>query len=107
MYTRPNLIRPPMTKSKNRDDFSQATKNRLAKQARYHCSNPSCRKLTSAPTSDGSKEVNIGVAAHRSEGHTSELQSLMRISYAVFCLKKKILLISSTSCTLYTSMELY
>src|SRR3546814_7489467 len=26
---------------------------------------------------------------HRSEGHTSELQSLMRISYADFCLKKK------------------
>src|SRR3546814_8778229 len=34
----------------------------------------------------------IGVAAPlqpRSEEHTSELQSLMRISYAVFCLKKK------------------
>src|SRR3546814_1308475 len=33
-----------------------------------------------------------GVEAHprdRSEEHTSELQSLMRISYAVFCLKKK------------------
>src|SRR3546814_8781144 len=31
-----------------------------------------------------------GVWAHiRSEEHTSELQSLMRISYAVFCLKKK------------------
>src|SRR3546814_10051652 len=29
-------------------------------------------------------------AAGRSEEHTSELQSLMRISYAVFCLKKKI-----------------
>src|SRR3546814_2663774 len=29
-------------------------------------------------------------AGHRSEEHTSELQSLMRISYAVFCLKKKI-----------------
>src|SRR3546814_6615442 len=28
-------------------------------------------------------------AIHRSEEHTSELQSLMRISYAVFCLKKK------------------
>src|SRR3546814_8656044 len=27
---------------------------------------------------------------HRSEEHTSELQSLMRTSYAVFCLKKKI-----------------
>src|SRR3546814_9045872 len=30
-----------------------------------------------------------GVKAYRSEEHTSELQSLMRISYAVFCLKKK------------------
>src|SRR3546814_269879 len=32
---------------------------------------------------------NIGPAGGRSEEHTSELQSLMRISYAVFCLKKK------------------
>jgi len=53
-----------MAKNDNRDDFSQATKNRLAKQARYHCSNPGCRRLTSAPTSDGAKEVNIGVGAH-------------------------------------------
>src|SRR3546814_3161190 len=30
-----------------------------------------------------------GLRALRSEEHTSELQSLMRISYAVFCLKKK------------------
>src|SRR3546814_10049364 len=30
-----------------------------------------------------------GLPAYRSEEHTSELQSLMRISYAVFCLKKK------------------
>src|SRR3546814_2816225 len=29
------------------------------------------------------------IADNRSEEHTSELQSLMRISYAVFCLKKK------------------
>src|SRR3546814_4728429 len=29
------------------------------------------------------------IVARRSEEHTSELQSLMRISYAVFCLKKK------------------
>ena len=53
-----------MAKNGNRDDFSQATKNRLAKQARYHCSNPSCRHLTYAPTSNGAKEINIGVAAH-------------------------------------------
>src|SRR3546814_6027701 len=31
----------------------------------------------------------ISLATSRSEEHTSELQSLMRISYAVFCLKKK------------------
>src|SRR3546814_10587728 len=31
----------------------------------------------------------IGRTLIRSEEHTSELQSLMRISYAVFCLKKK------------------
>src|SRR3546814_2682730 len=32
----------------------------------------------------------ILIISSRSEEHTSELQSLMRISYAVFCLKKKI-----------------
>src|SRR3546814_6422407 len=32
---------------------------------------------------------NSGATLKRSEEHTSELQSLMRISYAVFCLKKK------------------
>src|SRR3546814_8415889 len=36
----------------------------------------------------GAVEVRLP-AAFRSEEHTSELQSLMRISYAVFCLKKK------------------
>src|SRR3546814_10853067 len=33
--------------------------------------------------------VPLGDYCFRSEEHTSELQSLMRISYAVFCLKKK------------------
>src|SRR3546814_2109396 len=35
------------------------------------------------------KFVNAALDKARSEEHTSELQSLMRISYAVFCLKKK------------------
>src|SRR3546814_10507867 len=35
------------------------------------------------------REVEHDTGAVRSEEHTSELQSLMRISYAVFCLKKK------------------
>src|SRR3546814_4376611 len=42
------------------------------------------RELETAPMRVGG----IGVDT-RSEEHTSELQSLMRISYAVFCLKKK------------------
>src|SRR3546814_1880306 len=33
--------------------------------------------------------IRLSLLAIRSEEHTSELQSLMRISYAVFCLKKK------------------
>src|SRR3546814_965282 len=39
---------------------------------------------------------------HRSEEHTSELQSLMRISYAVFCLKKKKTKINTTQYTTRT-----
>src|SRR3546814_5979096 len=35
------------------------------------------------------EDVDAGAEFARSEEHTSELQSLMRISYAVFCLKKK------------------
>src|SRR3546814_9477557 len=42
---------------------------------------PETRQPAPAPGSD--------VVITRSEEHTSELQSLMRISYAVFCLKKK------------------
>src|SRR3546814_2944279 len=34
-------------------------------------------------------DLTVGRINERSEEHTSELQSLMRISYAVFCLKKK------------------
>src|SRR3546814_4302352 len=35
------------------------------------------------------QEYRLNTSEGRSEEHTSELQSLMRISYAVFCLKKK------------------
>src|SRR3546814_4400236 len=40
-------------------------------------------QFSNQPTRQG------GIVVTRSEEHTSELQSLMRISYAVFCLKKK------------------
>src|SRR3546814_5030833 len=41
----------------------------------------------------------FAVVGTRSEAHTSELQSLMRISYSVFCLKKKI----NTQYTIHTA----
>src|SRR3546814_4215692 len=41
------------------------------------------------PDSGNNGQLDLILALQRSEEHTSELQSLMRISYAVFCLKKK------------------
>src|SRR3546814_9907779 len=41
------------------------------------------------PTVFGAALLRHAMEIERSEEHTSELQSLMRISYAVFCLKKK------------------
>src|SRR3546814_10153207 len=43
---------------------------------------------TTIPTTNSTTRRGIG-CSRRSEGHTSELQSIMRISYAVFCLKNK------------------
>src|SRR3546814_3453106 len=49
-----------------------------------------CRSVEDADSGHGrSCERKEGHGPERSEEHTSELQSLMRISYAVFCLKKK------------------
>src|SRR3546814_9858279 len=42
--------------------------------------------------------VSVSATGDRSEEHTSELQSLMRISYAVFCLKKKKKIIHQLYC---------
>src|SRR3546814_7831213 len=65
---------------------------------------PQCARQARVPVEDGVGEVAqdggkvphhaghrlaAGIAVLRSEEHTSELQSLMRISYAVFCLKNK------------------
>src|SRR3546814_10331487 len=52
-------------------------------------------EISTATNEDGLFEalarasMRLGFDHFRSEEHTSELQSLMRISYAVFCLKKK------------------
>src|SRR3546814_4403057 len=49
---------------------------------------PVRRQIGDEPIRQRTKEI-VGIFFVRSEEHTSELQSLMRISYAVFCLKKK------------------
>src|SRR3546814_10689993 len=48
-----------------------------------------CRLVKNTPLTVGSWDRQKRIFANRSEEHTSELQSPMRISYAVFCLKKK------------------
>ena len=50
--------------SSNRDDFSEQTKQLLAKRVGYRCSNPNCQKPTSGSNLDPNKATNIGVAAH-------------------------------------------
>src|SRR3546814_1067091 len=49
----------------------------------------SCPRCVFHPAHRGECDRPSDVQKRRSEEHTSELQSLMRISYAVFCLKKK------------------
>src|SRR3546814_3179000 len=60
-------------------------------RARTHCEDKLGRVIVDDAHQPGRAE-DRGIARRadgRSEEHTSELQSLMRISYAVFCLKKK------------------
>src|SRR3546814_3749530 len=54
------------------------------------------RRRRPRPAADRSRSGAAGRLDRRSEEHTSELQSLMRISYAVFCLKKKQITIIQT-----------
>src|SRR3546814_1077832 len=54
-----------------------------AAEARHRVTEPRCKALWN------DEGHGVTIVRQRSEEHTSELQSLMRISYAVFCLKKK------------------
>src|SRR3546814_2366781 len=75
---------------KNRRLFWQAAVLNLAK--RPSRGREALLDLDGADRQLAAARIGLGVELHllaRSEEHTSELQSLMRISYAVFCLKKK------------------
>src|SRR3546814_10598412 len=54
-----------------------------------HLAGPPLLMAKTAGSTPFRLSTHVGDVGHRSEEHTSELQSLMRISYAVFCLKKK------------------
>src|SRR3546814_7845764 len=90
----PYLARKASTRSGDSGAVPEMSDLRLARSARSTSASRSIR------TADGTAGATAGrlrftAATHastlnfRSEEHTSELQSLMRISYAVFCLKKK------------------
>src|SRR3546814_4944867 len=77
-----------------RGQWSGRTPRKIAepmRSARHGFGSSASRHLCGPNLVRGGKteKTNVPVQEIRSEEHTSELQSLMRISYAVFCLKKK------------------
>src|SRR3546814_1002199 len=63
--------------------------SRVAEEARRACGQAIGARLEHDHQVTDRRGRQLAAVAQRSEEHTSELQSLMRISYAVFCLKKK------------------
>lgn len=43
-----------------RDDFTEATKKKLAERVGYKCSNPFCKRVTIGSQHEGERSVNIG-----------------------------------------------
>src|SRR3546814_5153151 len=75
-------------------DGEDALRARLALEHRHPLTrHPQARLVQHA---QARQVARVGGGDDRSEEHTSELQSLMRISYAVFCLKKKTTTITNT-----------
>src|SRR3546814_8448420 len=72
------------TTGTDRKDTSSPTSSQIFSAPRLRSRNTACAVAKRAGSARWKLKLD------RSEEHTSELQSLMRISYAVFCLKKKI-----------------
>src|SRR3546814_5333515 len=86
------MIRRPPSSTRTDTLFPYTTLFRSSpkKSSRYGASLPGGNRSTRPPRTANSPDSITVETRRRSEEHTSELQSLMRISYAVFCLKKKI-----------------
>src|SRR3546814_9219563 len=84
------------TQGHDRDgDRGRPVAGHVQRWCRFRCDETNCRTAgrrdadrAAVVIAVDSQSVSV-MAEMRSEEHTSELQSLMRISYAVFCLKKK------------------
>src|SRR3546814_6606715 len=89
------MIRRPPRSTRTDTLFPYTTLFRSDRGLKHVCSACACKyydlgnKGALCPKCGGTAEPVKLQASGRSEEHTSELQSLMRISYAVFCLKKK------------------
>src|SRR3546814_3371010 len=85
------MIRRPPRSTRTDTLFPYTTLFRSHRVSRGRIRRRQLRKDGSrdAARGDGSPAPSRALHTRRSEEHTSELQSLMRISYAVFCLKKK------------------
>src|SRR3546814_2137020 len=83
------MIRPPPRSTRTDTLFPYTTLFRSPGRARSVRCTPSSRIPTRAVSFRRGTSRRTRPRSIRSEEHTSELQSLMRISYAVFCLKKK------------------
>src|SRR3546814_1460823 len=81
------MIRRPPRSTRTDTLFPYTTLFRSCRESMRHCS-AGGRSVAWRCCRAGCRP-HAGCVVQRSEEHTSELQSLMRISYAVFCLKKK------------------
>src|SRR3546814_10622194 len=79
------LFRSPPAGESNRLELARQDLQRLAFEAHH----PAGEDGFDGHDRSVHAAIPTGKTPRRSEEHTSELQSLMRISYAVFCLKKK------------------
>src|SRR3546814_4707367 len=82
-----NSIRPRPAAKPFRENLSKKTGESIAGKAAG--TRPARRRTVLGPDRSMSVRIEPDIGMHRSEEHTSELQSLMRNSYSVFCLKKK------------------
>src|SRR3546814_9386088 len=85
------MIRRPPRSTRTDTLFPYTTLSRSVQPGAFHGSRPGAEPAfhtVSLRHPGRHRPRSRRLDAHRSEEHTSELQSLMRISYAVFCLKQ-------------------